>query len=100
MFVFKLRRVRDRDRTAGPQTLPLDHRGAEPVLAQHGWIGGRRLDHGARLEEIGRIEAERDPAPEIDAPKIDERAVINAPIDKPLAKIVAKVALMRKRFTV
>jgi hypothetical protein len=40
--------------------LAADHEGAQPVLAKHGRIYRERLDDGARLEEVGGVEADGD----------------------------------------
>src|SRR5262249_36223128 len=48
------------DRAVLPHKLAAEQKGAQPVLAEHGWIYRERLDDGARLEEIGGVEADGD----------------------------------------
>ena len=82
-------RSRDRDRRRGargrsraartaaltvarsPTCCAREHQRPQPVLAQRARVGGERIDHRARLEEVGRIEAERDAALHVDAAGVE-----------------------------
>ncbi len=95
-FALELRRKGGGDRRARADIARARHRGAEPVLAQHGGVLRDRLDDGMGLEEIGRIVAGGDAALEVDAAEIEERAVGRRPGHEPLTKIVADGLVRRK----
>ena len=92
--VVELRRNCCRQSRVFPKLLVLQHQRAKPVFAQHGGIGGQRLDNAARLEEIGRVEAFGDAVLHIDAAEIEIALRGRLPARIGLAQIVADV-LMR-----
>ena len=67
------------------------HQRAQPILAQHGRIGGKRLDHRAGPEEIGRVIAERDAVLQVDASEVKPGAIGRLPAQESLAQFVADV---------
>ena len=80
--------------------LAVEHERSQTVLAQHRRIGGERFHYGARLEEIGRIEAECDAALEIDAAHVEEGFAVDLPAEIGLAQVVADILMAGEIETV
>ena len=89
-----------REGAPGPDALGPQQQRAQAVLPQHHRVDGQGFDHRPRLEEVRRIETQRDTAPHVDTADIEEEPIEGLPAQVGFAQIVGQVLVVREAESV